>query len=359
MTSTNHFSSLGNRISTVAIALGNAAALISVIFLVGMLLTSTPVFAQDKAKTTITVDLSETQKDLDGVAQEVQDALDEISSETGIDININEKSSSDHPKLGVYLSNMDFEDAYKMRYPYAFGALVDGTVSGGSADQAGIIEDDIIMYFGGTKVLYEDHLVRLIKSKHFGDQVPVVFWRDEAMDTTIVTLESPEQQNDDQQLTLVDEDEENESRNSRGYGGGGVTPMLVQDQFTDVVTLMNNVGLTATPFRSEGIVLWGGSGQGYVGNGWFLGGFGNGGNLSKSVNITSGSNEVNRRINFDMGFGGLTIEKRLAPFSWVTIGGGVGLGAGGINLTVTQDDGDFTWANLSTELLNTQSTVVK
>ena len=124
MISTENHPSLGSRIATVIMAVGNAGALVSVIILTVMLLANTPVFAQDGTKTQITVDLPQTQKDLDGIAKEVQDALDEIGAETGINININQESGSERPKLGVYLNNMDFEDAYKMRYPYAFGVLV-------------------------------------------------------------------------------------------------------------------------------------------------------------------------------------------------------------------------------------------
>ncbi|MCF6237560.1 MAG: hypothetical protein L3J79_01885, partial [Candidatus Marinimicrobia bacterium] len=50
---------------------------------------------------------------------------------------------------------------------------------------------------------------------------------------------------------------------------------------------------------------------------------------------------------------------RLAPFSWATLGAGVGLGGGGIELAVSQDDGNFSWTNLGTELLNTNSTTVR
>ena len=111
-------------------------------------------------------------------------------------------------------------------------------------------------------------------------------------------------------------------------------------------------------YQTEGIVLFGGSGQGYVGNGWFLGGFGNGGGLSRTVTVLDGTTEVERKIGFAMGFGGLTVEKRLAPFSWATLSAGIGLGGGGIDLSVSQDDGNFSWSNLGTELLNTNSTTV-
>ena len=348
-------------ITGAVIAFANVSALVTVIGLTVSLLVATPVFAQGAEKTKITVnlgELKEVEQELNEVAKEVQGVLDELGLETGIKISIDDEDGESRPKLGVYLNDMDFEDAYKMRYPYAHGVLVNGTVNNGNADQAGIIEDDIIMYFGGTKVLYEDHLVRLIRSKHFGDQVEVIFYRDEAMDSTLVTFVMPKKK-DKGQISIVDEEKEDKKRrNSRGFGGGGFTPMLVEDPFTDVVELMTNLGLTSTPFKTEGVVLWGGSGQGYVGNGWFLGGFGTGTNYSNGVDVIDGTSTVDRKVSMTMGIGGLTVEKRLAPFSFATLALGVGLGGGGIDVSVTQNDGDFSWTTLGTDLLDTKTTTV-
>ena len=343
------------------LALANAGALIGVVTLTVSMLATTPVFAQGKDVTRITVELQDLDQELNDVAKEVQSALDEIGAETGIKIHIDDEEGDSRPKLGVYLSNMDFEDAYKMRYPYAHGVLVNGTVDGGAADQAGIIEDDIIMYFDGTKVLYEDHLVRLIRTKKFGDKLPLVFWRDGAMDTTMITFVAPVKKEKGAQLEMVDKErKESKREHSRGYGGGGFTPMLVQNEFADVAGLMNTLGLTSTPFDAEGILLLGGSGQGYVGNGWYLGGFGNGGAFSNTVQAThsNGLTTVNRKISFAMGYGGLTIEKRFAPFSFATIGGGVGLGGGSIQMGIEQTDGGFDWNLLNDQLIDTKTTAV-
>ena len=356
---TDHLAAWSN-LSGTLIALGSRGALAIVMTFAVSLLIASPAFAEGGTK--IKIDIGQDlEEELEDVAMEVQEALDEIGVETGIMIHIDDDNES-RPKLGVYLSDMDFEDAYKMRYPYAHGVLVNGTVNNGAADKAGMIEDDIIMFFDGSKVRYEDHLVRLIRSKDFGDKVSVVYWRDEAIDSTVATFVAPVKKEKEAQLKMTGKDKKEKKRkNSRGYGGGGFTPMLVQDEFVDVATLMTELGLTSTPFRSEGIVLWGGSGQGYVGNGWFLGGFGNGGGLANTVSypLNDGTtNTVDRDITFAMGFAGLTIEKRLAPFSWAVLGGGVGIGGGGIDLSVTQRDGEFTWVGLGTELLNTKSTTV-
>ncbi len=369
MTKTTDLLKAWKEIPGTLIANASAKALTTALTVSLAILIATPVFAQGagKPKIEITFDqeLGQELKDMnDELNQEVLEALSEIGVETGINIHIDDDENDSRPKMGVYLNNMDFEDAYKMRYPYAHGVLVNGTVNNGAADKAGLIEDDIIMYFGGTKVRYEDHLVRLIRSKNFGDKVTVVFWRDETIDSTLVIFEPPvmKEKKADGSLTMVGEDKKSKkSKNSRGFGGGGFTPMFVQDDFTDVRYLMNELGLTTTPFDSNGVVLWGGSGQGYVGNGWFLGGFGNGTSLTSTAIVplvADGSITLDRDITFSMGFGGVTIEKRLAPFSWATFSGGVGIGGGGMDLNVTQKDGDFNWTTVGDSLLTSRATSV-
>lgn len=373
MTKTTDHQTAWRKFSGTVIAIANGGAMFSAVAMSIALLIAAPVFAQGEGNQVtirfhemqdvgqeIEDELREVEDELNEVALEVQEALDEIGLDTGIKIHINDHDGDSRPKMGVYLSNMDFEDAYKMRYPFAHGVLVNGIVNNGNADKAGIIEDDIIMYFGESKVLYEDHLVRLIRSKKFGDQVQVIFWRDEAQDTTVVTFVQPEKKEKDKQLAVVGEDKKKERRNSRGYGGGGFTPMFVQDDFKDLGDLMTSLGLEGTPLSDEGVVMWGGSGQGYVGNGWFLGGFGNFGGLDKNVKAAHSDSVtiVKRKVTLSMGYGGLTVEKRLAPFSWMVISGGVGLGFGGIDLNVTQDDGEFSWDNINDELIDTKSTVV-
>ncbi|MCF7809007.1 MAG: PDZ domain-containing protein [Candidatus Marinimicrobia bacterium] len=348
------------------LAVASGGSLLGVIVLIVSLLAATPSFAQDREEMgNIKVEMREVERELGQAAIEIQHALDEAGIETGIQINFDDEEGSDRPKLGVYLSDMDFEDAYKMRYPYPHGTLIDGTVRNGNADKAGLIEDDIIMYFDGTKVLYEDHLVRLIRSQHFGDQVEVVYWRDEAMDTTIVTFAAPEKKDVQAKLEVVKKEEEQKKRrNSRGFGGGGFTPMLVQNDFQDIGDLMTELGLTKTPFSSDGLLMWGGSGQGFVGNGWFLGGFGQFGGMTRSTaskpHSTSGET-AKRDISFHMGFGGLTVEKRFAPFKFMVIGGGTGLGFGGIDLKVTQADNSafqWDWTTLNDQLIDTKTTTI-
>jgi hypothetical protein len=344
------------------LAFASGGSLIGMIVLLVTMLAAIPTFAQDNS-TNVKVELREVERELGRAALEIQEALDEAGIETGIHININDEGD-DRPKLGVYLSDMDFEDAYKMRYPYPHGTLVDGTTRGGNAEQAGLIEDDIIMYFDGTKVLYEDHLVRLIRSKRYGDKVEVVYWRDEAMDTTHVIFTEPEKKEAPKKLEVVKKEQEaKERRNSRGFGGGGFTPMLIEAEFADTEALMTELGLENLPFENDGLVTWGLAGQGYVGNGWFLGGFGQwrGHSGTQSVSHSDSIQTARRDIEFNLGFGGVTIEKRFAPFSFLVVGGGAGLGLAGMDVKVTQaDQGAFKWdwGELNDQLIDSKTTTI-
>ena len=53
------------------------------------------------------------------------------------------KAHKERPKLGLYLEDMDFEEAYEMHYTENYGVLIEGVVRGGSSDRAGLREGDI------------------------------------------------------------------------------------------------------------------------------------------------------------------------------------------------------------------------
>ncbi len=68
--------------------------------------------------------------------------------------------------LGVVLNNdLTFETAERKGWKEKYGALIGWVTKGSAAEKSGIQSGDIITSFDGHKVLYNDHLRRLIKSK--------------------------------------------------------------------------------------------------------------------------------------------------------------------------------------------------
>ncbi|MCK4653721.1 MAG: PDZ domain-containing protein, partial [Candidatus Cloacimonetes bacterium] len=259
-----------------------------------------------------------------------------------------EKLSPDTPKMGVYLSDMDFEDAYKMRYPYCYGVLVSGVVTGGPSQKAGIIKGDIIMEFDGRKAKFEDHLVKLITSKNIGDEVEVKIFRDEEILLTRITLSTLKKAKDEE--IIITKDGKKKKRLSVGFGGGSWIPVwyVAKDEFEDINYILEEYGFRG--LNEEGLFLNGGGGKGNVGKGWFLGGMGAGYSIDrKRAHITDSLN-VTRRMYYSTSYGGVTLDKRFALSKKLLTSLGFMLGWGGHTLQVSQTDGSYDWGNLSGDM---------
>lgn len=263
------------------------------------------------------------------------------------------------PKLGVYLTNLDFKDAYEQHYPYNYGVMVSGVVKGGASERAGIVEGDIIMSFDSVKVLYDDQLVRLIQSKKIGDTVPVTIFRNETEQTVLVTLNAPGSTGATIESSFTFDS--GKGRQSVGYGGGGWTPTWIQLDLNDINQLLT--GLNFDSIGSTGLLFQGGGGHGNVGNGWFLGGQGLGYTLSDNVGMWAhngaDSTYVTRQMNLNMGMGGATLDKRFALSKKLIPSLGIMLGGGSYNLKITQTDGAYNWATMNQDFESSANNAIE
>ncbi|MCK4311505.1 MAG: PDZ domain-containing protein [Candidatus Cloacimonetes bacterium] len=286
----------------------------------------------------------EVEKAIEEAMEEVEEAMSEIPEVPTI-IRI-KKLSTDTPKMGVYLSDMDFEDAYKMHYPYCYGVLVKGVTPGGPSQKAGIIKGDIIMEFDGRKAKFEDHLVKLIKSKNIGDEVEIKLFRDENILSTKLTLSTLKPAKDEEMI--ITKDGKKKKRLSVGFGGGSWIPVwyVAKDEFEDINYILEEYGFRG--LNEEGLFLNGGGGKGNVGKGWFLGGMGAGYSIDRKRAHTTDSDEpVTRRMYYSTSYGGVTLDKRFALSKKLLTSLGFMLGWGGHTLQVSQTDGDYNWDELN------------
>ena len=313
------------------------------ILLVGMvilLLGSVALFAQEQTAE----ESYEVQMEIDAAMEEVEQALDELN----IDVLVS-RTSEETPKMGVFLSNMDFEDAYKMHYPYCYGVYVTGVSQDGPAQKAGIVKGDIIMEFDGKKAKFESNLVKLIKSKNIGDEVKVKIFRDEEIliaDLSLATLKSKEM--------IITKDGmkiKKKKKLSVGFGGGGWIPVWFVDdnEFEDINHILEAYGFNG--LDEKGILMHGGGGQGNVGKGWFIGGMGASYSIDKKKgHVTDDGDSVTRRMLYSNGYGGVTLDKRVAITKNIVASLGFMLGWGGHNLQISQTDGDYDWFELNDDM---------
>lgn len=243
-------------------------------------------------------------------------------------------------KLGIYIENMDFEEAYQRHYPECYGVLVTGVVRGGNADRAGIIKDDIIMEFGGEKVRYESHLLNLRDSKKIGDSVPIKYFRNEKIMETTLVFALPSLPGDDDE-TWTDLQKFGKTKSySVGYGGGGPLGIKVDYDLTNLNNFINQYGFR--PINKNSLVYFGGYGMGNVGKGLFIGGMGAG--LKYDQKFTTPDDGYTRLLNIESGFGGVTLLKKMPLFSSnIIVDLGTTLGGGTTSIEIAQSDGNFSW----------------
>ena len=242
-------------------------------------------------------------------------------------------------RLGLYIDNLDFEEAYSRHYPECYGVLITGVVNGGNADRAGLIKDDIIMEFDGEKVRYESHLLNLRDSKKIGDSVPIKFFRNEKVMETLLVFAPPSITEENEGDWEGFEDFGKSKKLSVGYGGGGAMGIMVDYDLDNLNNFIDQYGFT--PIDKNSIVFFGGFGMGNVGNGLFIGGSGAGLKYDKKYDTSEG---FTRLLNIESGFGGVTVTKKLPLFSSdVILDFGTMIGGGITTVEIAQSDGSYTW----------------
>lgn len=256
---------------------------------------------------------------------------------------LSEDYNDQTPKLGVYLQDMDFEDAYQQHYPECYGVLITGVVKGGNADRAGLIKGDIIMEFGDDKVRFEDHLLNLRDSKKIGETVSVKYFRNEKVYDTELTFVPYEEE----QEKYFNPEKVTTKKLSAGFGGGYVQALWLDYDAKGINTFIESYGFG----EINDVTYIGGGGMGNIGNGWFLGGMGAGFTYDKNIPFTlpSGQN-VKRSLKIESGFGGVTIMKKLPVFTnKIVLDMGTMIGGGGTSLEIAQSSGEYSWSDTGLE----------
>ncbi|RLC54265.1 MAG: hypothetical protein DRH79_01050 [Candidatus Cloacimonadota bacterium] len=299
-------------------------------------------------------DTKTTDEDYDEAMQEFKEAMDEVSEEFNealedVPITINIKDfKSDTPKMGVYLSDLDFEDIYEMRYEKNYGVLLTGVTNDGPAQKAGMLKGDIVMEFDGEKVKFEKHLLNLIKSHQVGDEINIKFFRMGKVYETTLILDTLNKKGTDKDI-FVTKTGEKKRRLSVGHGGGSWYPIWFMPDLTEFNDFLAEMKFGDETFSEDGFLIHGGGGMGNVGKGWFIGGMGAGyekkettkydwTHFNEGVQVTT---PVSRVVKYDISFAGVTLDKRFALSKKLitSVGFMIGWGENCYKITQVDDNG--------------------
>ncbi len=242
---------------------------------------------------------------------------------------------SSRARLGAYIDDMDFEDAYEKHYPHCFGVYISEVTRGGNSDLAGIRGGDIVMEFDGEKVLFEDQLLRLRDSKSVGDTVAIKVFRNEKVFDTQLIFAPPTPKIQEKSKHYADMKKDRGIH--PGFGGGGPKLILLDADFAGINKLLETNGFDK--LSDTYMPLFGGYGMGNVGNGWFIGGGGYGYEKKQKVAVSDGY----RKYTYNVGFGGMTINKKIALHKNIVVDLGLLIGGGSASLELRQTDGKYSW----------------
>lgn len=319
-----------------------------------LLVMSTLLIAQDADA--VEVKMDEKMADYEEAMQEAQEALESAQVDldnANINITLPQIVANKTPKMGVFLEDIDFQEAYEKHYDYNYGVLISGVVRDGNAYRAGIMKGDIIMEFDGTKVRHESHLSRLIRNQQFGNTVTVKYFRDEQVFDTTLTFTLPKEVTMGEKGEIIVTQEAKKKKYSVGHGGGSWIPVWYTPDVENLNMVMANLGFGDEVISEDGILLQGGGGKGHVGHGWFVGGMGVGYENSKTTRVDWDImqndslivtlNNVPRKLSYGMNYWGVTLDKRYALSKKFVSSIGFALGGGKqwIKVKQTADNGDI------------------
>ncbi len=278
---------------------------------------------------------------------ELEDAIDEIE-DIDKDVYIYFPRKSNKVKMGVFLADLDFQEAYEMHYDYNYGVMVTGVTENGPAEKAGIMKGDIIMSLDKEKARYEDHLVRMIKQKDKGQEGTVKFFRDGKIFETTIVFDVPTAKESDIDIKST---KTHKKKTYVGHGGGSWYPIWYMPELDELNSALANFGFKDETFSEDGFLIQGGGGMGHVGKGWFIGGMGAKYDNKETTkhewaHYTNGIMDtatVSRKVKYEVGFGGVTLDKRFPIFkNFVgSLGFMIGWGEQNFKLSQVDDNGDI------------------
>ncbi|MBN2280494.1 MAG: PDZ domain-containing protein [Candidatus Marinimicrobia bacterium] len=277
--------------------------------------------------------------------------------------------------LGVVMNNdLNFETAERKGWKEKYGALIGWVTQGSAADKAGIQSGDIITNFDNQKVLYNDHLRRLIKSKSAGDEVELFLFRDGKHFKAKVILDGEEREKNKTPIRSTYTERKPDLRLKEDHslkifsahsGAGGINwePFWYSPNWGDIDALATQYGFS--PFGDD-LKLGGDNYPGIllhsINFAPFDGGYGPQtiGGIYFSVGNTESKSAKDKTTNMDesmdlkVKFWGAEIGRRIPVFNSIIIQPKIKAGFWTTELTLARNNGKTYWEDISDDFNNQQ-----
>ncbi len=254
--------------------------------------------------------------------------------------------------LGLSYDDIDFQDINEKDYPYTYGVKVRRIYRRSPAYDAGLKAGDIIMTFAGDTVSSEEQLDQLIEELGKKDKLPITYFRDGKEFKTILYLDG--EYDDDYEFDDDHHDIDfgfHKTRRKKNVGIFGMywSPSFIMNEYEAANNLLTDLSFQDNEieqlwFNEFGFKF-------YVGKNTFLGMVFAGADAegSTSLQLNADGPTIHRKMKFEQGIWGFTLDKRYRVLDRMMISSGVFIGRGKSILTLHQQNGEIIWDELWSE----------
>ncbi|MFP4546903.1 MAG: PDZ domain-containing protein [Fidelibacterota bacterium] len=254
--------------------------------------------------------------------------------------------------LGLSYDDIDFQDINEKDYSYTYGVKIRRIYRRSAAYDAGLKAGDILMTFAGDTVFSEEQLDQLIEELGKKDKLSVTYFRDGKEFKTILYLDG--EYDDDYEFDDDNHDIDfgfHKKRKKKNVGIFGMywSPSFILNEYEAANNLLTDLSFQDNEIQQLWFNEFGF--KFYVGKNTFLGMVFAGADAegSTTLQLNAESPTIHRKMKFEQGMWGFTLDKRYRVLDRMMVSSGVFIGRGKSILTLHQQNGEIIWNELWSE----------
>lgn len=296
----------------------------------------------------IEVKMDNFEKSVEKVTSEMEkmaEKLSEDGDQVTITINNNDNQTV---YLGIFPKDLTLEDVRELGYDLNYGVLISGIVQGSSASRQKLFSNDIIYEIDGRKVTNDKAFSEILKSYNPGDVAQLKLFSAGQYTEKKFTFEAKIPSGKTE--VTFDDSKKEKDVDWNSVAINWIPRYYKLDDIEDINGLLRQ--LEFEDIDDEGFFMNGFGFRIHAGKGFYIGGEWSWFETDDKINVALDNSDPNserviRKMKYANSFGGVTLDKRIYFTKYFQPGIGFLLGAGSQELSFTQNNGNYDWADFT------------
>lgn len=298
------------------------------------------------------------------VSGEIKDILDELLGDFGegtelvfLDESQGGLSDDNAAYFGLNITDISFPKAQQLGLNKISGVLITKVVEHSPSWEYRLQADDVILKIDDVEILNQEVFDRVLSGLRAGDEIRLVIFRNkgEMKLNMVMGAKNKPSKKADLASEAIKGAKPKKKALSAGYGGGSWTPMYVNLDMKDINALLSQNALQLNQLNDEGVFMQGLEFKFPVGKGFFIGGQYMG--YAKNTKKPSVANpNYHIWMNYNVGMGGVTVDKRIPLAKNFIATMGLMLGAASHDLEFLNSDSNYDWNTMGDIITQSNNT---